>query len=320
MRDEAWPALPLEAWHDTATTLHLWTQIVGKVRVAQCPWVNHSWHVTLHVTARGLTTTPIPYGTRTFQIDFDFLDQRLRLETGEGQRVECPLEPQSVAAFYRRLMDVLEQAGLDIRIHRWPNEVVDPVRFDLDEAPRTWDGEWAQRYWRVLVQVDRVFKAFRARFLGKVSPVHYFWGAPDLAVTRFSGRRAPVHPGGVPNLPDAIAREAYSHEVSSAGFWHGGGPVPQAVFYSYAYPEPPGFAAARVAPLAAYYSADLREFLLPYDAVRLAPSPDDALLEFLQSTYEAAARLGAWDRTELEGVVDPRRSASNPAPGSAIQP
>ena len=216
--DGTWPALSLDAWRETSTTLHLWTQIVGKVRVAQCPWVNHSWHVTLYVTARGLTTSPIPYGSRTFQIDFDFIDQRLRLETGEGQRVEFPLEPQSVAAFYRRLMDALEQAGLDIRIHRWPNEVVDSVRFDLDESQRAWDGEWAQRYWRVLVQVDRVFKAFRARFLGKASPVHYFWGAPDLAVTRFSGRRAPLHPGGVPNLPDAIAREAYSHEVSSAGF------------------------------------------------------------------------------------------------------
>ncbi|MDP1569594.1 MAG: DUF5996 family protein [Vicinamibacterales bacterium] len=307
MSDETWPSLPLEAWKDTSTTLHLWTQIVGKVRVRQCDWVNHAWHSTLHVTSRGLTTSPIPYGGRTFEIVFDFLAQTLRVDTNDGRHAAFPLEPQSVAGFYRRLMAALEAVEVRVLIHMWPNEVLAPVRFDEDHAPRAYDPEYAARYWRVLVQADRVFKVFRARFTGKVSPVHYFWGAPDLAVTRFSGRLAPEHPGGIPNLPDAIAREAYSHEVSSCGFWHGGGPVADAVFYAYAYPEPPGFREAPVAPAAAYYSQDLREFLLPYDAVRLAPSPDDTLLEFLQTTYEVAANLAAWDRAALERTGHPRR-------------
>jgi len=296
----AWPELPLAAWADTCQALHLWTQMVGKVRCAQSPWVNHSWHVALYVTTRGLTTSPIPHGTRTFQIDFDFLAHRLVVQTGDGGVGGFALHPQSVAAFYRRLMHELDRLGLHVDIHKVPNELVEPIRFDRDEAPRPYDAEYATRYWRVLAQVDRVLKVFRARFIGKCSPVHYFWGAPDLAVTRFSGRVAPPHPGGIPNLPDWITRDAYSHEVSSAGFWAGGGPVPDAAFYSYAYPEPAGFADAPVRPDAAFYHRELREFVLPYDAVRTAVDPDTTLLAFLQSSYAAAADLAHWDRRALE--------------------
>jgi hypothetical protein len=297
---EPWPSLPLEAWAETYATLHLWTQIVGKVRLAQSPWINHAWHVTLYVTARGLTTSPVPHGDRTFQIDFDFIAHRLVIEASDGGTGGFALEPQSVAEFYARLMAELGKLGLHVDIYRLPNEVEDPIRFDQDEVHRAYDAEFAHRFWRILVQADRVFKEFRARFVGKCSPVHFFWGAPDLAVTRFSGRRAPRHPGGVPHLPDWVTREAYSHEVSSCGFWPGGGPVPYAAFYSYAYPEPAGFAAETVLPGAAFYSGDLHEFLLPYDAVRQAADPDAVLLEFLQSTYEAAAKLADWDREALE--------------------
>ena len=299
-RSEAWPELPLDAWRDTYATLHLWTQIVGKIRLAQTPWINHSWHVTLYVTARGLTTSPVPYGDRSFQIDFDFIDHRVTLQSSDGRSGGFALEPQSVAVFYARLMGELRKLDLDVRIDGRPNEVADPIRFEEDEVHRAYDAEFASRFFRVLVQADRVFKTFRARFTGKCSPVHFFWGAPDLAVTRFSGRRAPQHPGGVPHLPDAVAREAYSHEVSSCGFWPGGGAVPYAAFYSYAYPEPAGFAAARVTPAGAFYSNDLREFILPYDVVRAASDPDETLLAFLQSTYEAAADLANWDRSALE--------------------
>jgi hypothetical protein len=298
--ENPWPDLPLEAWADTYATLHLWTQIVGKIRLAQSPWVNHSWHATLYVTARGLTTSPIPCSTRTFQIDFDFIDHRLVIESSDGGRRTLPLEPQSVAAFYARLMEAMGALDLGVHISRKPNEVPEPIRFDRDETHRAYDAEYAGRFWRALVQTDRVLKRFRARFIGKCSPVHFFWGAPDLAVTRFSGRAAPQHPGGVPNLPDWVAREAYSHEVSSCGFWPGGGPVPHAAFYAYAYPEPAGFAEAKVGPEGAFYSTDLREFLLPYDRVRLSSAPDESLLAFLQSTYEAAAELGGWDRGALE--------------------
>jgi hypothetical protein len=299
-RDLAWPSLPLEAWSDTCATLHMWFQIVGKIRLAQTPWTNHSWHVTLYVTPRGLATSPIPYRDRTFEIAFDFVHHRLTIACNDGGTAGFALEPQSVAAFYRRLMAEMQKLGIDVSIKRKPNEVPDPVPFDRDEMHKSYDPEYANRFWRVLVQSDRVFKTFRARFIGKCSPVHFFWGAPDLAVTRFSGRRAPEHPGGVPNLPDRVTREAYSHEVSSAGFWPGGGPVPYPSFYSYAYPEPPGFASAAVSPAGAFYSQDLREFILPYDAVRQAASPDDALLAFLQSTYEAAAGLAGWERSSLE--------------------
>lgn len=297
---EAWPSLPLEAWKDTYATLHMWTQIVGKVRLTQSPWVNHGWHVTLYVTARGLTTSPIPYGTRIFQIDFDFCDHRLTVQSSDGGARGFALEPQSVAAFYARLMEEMRKLDLHVNIYPTPNEVADPVRFDQDETHRAYDAEYANRFWRVLVQSDRVFKQFRARFIGKCSPVHLFWGAPDLALTRFSGRRAPEHPGGIPNLPDWVTREAYSHEVSSCGFWPGGGPIPHAAFYSYAYPEPAGFSGAPVRPGTAVYNTDLREFILPYDAVRQSESPEETLLDFLQSTYEAAANLAKWDRSSLE--------------------
>jgi len=295
-----WPSLPLSAWAETCQALHLWTQVVGKVRCAQCLWVNHSWHVALYVTARGLTTSPIPLGRRTFQLDFDFIAHRLVLQSSDGGVGGFALEPQSVAAFYWQLMHELDQLGLHVDIYRCSNELPEPVYFDRDEAPRPYDREYAHRYWQVLVQADRVLKMFRARFVGKCSPVHYFWGAPDLAVTRFSGRPAPPHPGGIPHLPDWITRDAYSHEVSSAGFWAGGGPVPDAAFYSYAYPEPAGFAEATVRPAAAYYHPELREFVLPYEAVRTAVDPDAMLLAFLQSTYVAAANLGHWDRASLE--------------------
>ena len=298
--DDTWPALPLEEWSDTCATLHMWTQIAGKIRLARSPWVNHSWHVTLYVTATGLTTSPIPYETRTFQIDFDFIHHHVIIESSDGGVASFPLQPQSVAAFYSRLMQEMSGLDLHVDIHKKPNEVPDPIRFDQDESHSAYDPEYANRFWRVLVQADRVFKKFRGRFIGKCSPVHFFWGAPDLAVTRFSGRPAPEHPGGVPNLPDKIAREAYSHEVSSCGFWPGGGPVPYPTFYSYAYPEPLGFSTAPVKPGEAFYSADLREFILPYDTVRKAESPDDTLLDFLQSTYEGAANLAGWDRDALE--------------------
>lgn len=305
---EAWPSLPLESWSDTYATLHLWLQIVGKIRLVSTPPINHCWNVTLYVTSRGLTTAPMAYGDRTFQIDFDFLSHRLLVTTGDGGTGTVPLRPQSVAAFYRRLFEELERLGLKIRIQRKPNEVAEAIPFDRDERHAAYDPDAAQRFWKILQQSDRVFQRFRARFLGKSSPVHFFWGAPDLAVTRFSGRPAPPHPGGVPNLPDRVTRDAYSHEVSSAGFWPGGGPVAYPAFYSYAYPEPAGFAESPVRPAAAFYSTDLREFLLPYETVRSAESPDDALLEFLQSTYEAAANGAGWDRRALERPAEASRS------------
>jgi len=304
-RDTRWPALPLEAWSDTCATLHMWTQIVGKIRLAQTTWTNHSWHVTLYVTANGLTTSPIPYGARSFEIAFDFVAHELGILTTDGGRGRVPLEPQSVATFYRRLMEALAALGLRVAIYAKPNEVAEAIPFAEDEVHRAYDPEYANRFWRVLVQADRVLKRFRARFIGKCSPVHFFWGAPDLAVTRFSGRPAPTHPGGVPNLPDRVAREAYSHEVSSVGFWPGGGAIAYPAFYAYAYPEPSGFPGAPVSPAGAFYSTDLKEFILPYEVVRTAPSPDDALLAFAQSTYEAAANLAHWDRSALERKEGP---------------
>jgi len=295
-----WPSLPLESWAETYATLHMWIQVAGKIRLTQSPWINHSWHATLYVTAAGLTTSPIPYGLRTFQIDFDFIRHQLTINSSDGRMAGFALEPQSVAAFYRRLMGEMRSLDLHVAIHEKPNEVPEPISFDLDESHRSYDREYAHRFWQVLLQADRVFKEFRARFIGKCSPVHLFFGAMDLAVTRFSGRPAPPHPGGIPNLPDSVTREAYSHEVSSCGFWAGGGAFPHPAFYSYAYPEPAGFSAAPVRPAAAVYSNDFREFLLPYDAVCQAESPDSLLLEFLQSTYEAAANLAGWDRQALE--------------------
>jgi hypothetical protein len=296
----AWPSLPLESWSDTYATLHLWLQIVGKIRLRYTPPINHSWHVTLYVTARGLTTSPIPYNGQAFEIIFDFIDHRLMVEASDGRLATIPLEPQSVATFYRRVLVEAQKLGWPVRISRKPNEIVDPIPFDEDETHRAYDRDYANRFWQILVQTDRVLKQFRTRFLGKCSPVHLFWGAPDMAVSRFSGRTAPEHPGGIPNLPDAITREAYSHEVSSCGFWPGGGPVLYPAFYAYAYPEPPGFAGAAVKPENAFYHPDLREFILPYDAVRESASPDATLLDFVQSTYDAAADLGRWERHALE--------------------
>jgi len=292
-----WPDLPYEAWKDSYAALHMWLQVVGKIRLAQSPWVNHQWHVTLYVTARGLTTSPIPHGTRVFQIDFDFIDHRLVVSTSEGTTRVLPLEPQPVAAFYRKLMAAMGELGLPVRISKKPNEVPHAIPFDEDEAPRPYDRKQVQRFWRALVQADRVFKIFRARFRGKCSPVHLFWGAADLAVSRFSGRSAPEHPGGIPNMPDRLVREAYSDECSSCGFWAGGERYPQPMFFSYAYPEPAAFKDALPG-----YEAALGEYVLPYDAVRTASSPDDVLLGFLQSTYDAAADLGRWDR----GLLDMR--------------
>jgi hypothetical protein len=304
-REKTWPTLPFEEWRDTANTLHMWTQIVGKVRLAQTPWINHSWHVTLYVTARGLTTSAIPHGERIFQIDFDFTDHQLIVSTSDGDVRALPLEPQTTADFYSRLMGALKELGVPVSIHPRPNEVEKAIPFAEDREHASYDGEAAHRFWRALVQVDRVFEAFRAPFVGKCSPVHFFWGSFDLAVTRFSGRAAPAHPGGFPNMPDRITREAYSHEVSSAGFWPGGDASPTPIFYSYAYPTPDGFDAAKVLPEAAAWNADLGEFVLPYDAVRESDSPEATLRAFLESTYAAAATTGRWDRKALEGSFPP---------------
>jgi hypothetical protein len=298
-RDD-WPALPLEPWMETYATLHRWTQIVGKVRLARVPWINHSWNSTLCVTARGLTTALVPDGARSFQLDFDFIEHQLIVRTTDGEIATIRLAPRSVADFYRDVMATLRALGIDVRIDPRPNELADATPFEQDEIRVSYDPEPVNRCWRAFVHAERVFTAFRGRFIGKCSPVHFFWGAFDLAVTRFSGRPAPVHPGGIPNLPDRVTRDAYSHEVSSAGFWPGGGAIPYPAFYSYAYPEPAGYRHARIGPASASYNGDLREFVLPYDAVREASDPDALLLEFLQSTYEAAARLGRWDRESLE--------------------
>lgn len=301
-RDESvtWPALPYDPWKETCETLHLWLQIVGKVRLTQSPWVNHAWHSTFYVTATGLTTSLIPHGTELFQIDFDFLDHQLVVQSATRGSRRLPLKKQSVADFYTRLMKELDDVGLPVKIHGRPNETAAPVPFAGDSAPRPYDAEAVTRYWRALLQATRVFSQFRSRFIGKCSPVHLFWGAPDLAVTRFSGRQAPEHPGGIPNLPDKVTREAYSHEVSSCGFWAGNAAMPYPAFYAYGYPEPAGFSSAPVQPAAAFYDQTFREFILPYDAVRESSAPDETLLAFLQSTYEAVATLGKWDRPGLE--------------------
>jgi hypothetical protein len=305
-----WPPLPFAEWKGTAITLHMWTQIVGKIRLALSPWTNHSWHVTLYLTSRGLTTSPIPHGSCTFEILFDFIDHQLFIDKSDGARRTILLKPQSVAEFYRTVMKTLSDLKLPVTINTTPNEIENPIPFDQDEEHRSYDREYANRFWRVLVQSDRVFKEFRSRFCGKASPVHFFWGSFDLAVTRFSGRTAPPHPGGVPHLPDEITREAYSQEVSSLGFWPGNAAAPTPLFYSYAYPEPPGFAQAKIQPGAAFYEAKLREFILPYEAVRTAEKPDEVLLDFAQSAYDAASKLGKWDRDALEEKKPVLHSAS----------
>jgi hypothetical protein len=294
-----WPDLPYPLWRDTAATLQLWTQIVGKVRLALTPWVNHSWQVPLYVGARGLGTSAIPIGNEILEIEFDFISHRLVARTSLGEERPLPLEPQPVAEFYRRVFDLLSGIGVAVTINEMPNEVPNPIRFSDDRTHASYDGAASHVFWRALVQADRVFKLFRSGFLGKASPVHFFWGSFDLAATRFSGRRAPLHPGGVPALPDAVTREAYSHEVSSAGFWPGNDAFPQAAFYSYAYPQPPGFRDRPVTP-GAYFEPALGEFVLPYDTVRGAADPDALLLDFLSATYAAAAEAGGWDRAALE--------------------
>ncbi|MDB5616380.1 DUF5996 family protein [Tardiphaga sp.] len=300
MSAAAWPELNYPAWRESAETLQLWTQIVGKIRLSKTSWLNHSWHVVLYVTTRGLTTSSIPDGAGSFEIAFDFIDHVLRIDTSDGARRQLPLRPQSVASFYAELQVALAELGIAVEIDDLPNEVAAPIRFSEDHSHASYDADAVGRFGQLLRQADRVFKQFRTGFLGKASPVHFFWGSFDFAVTRFSGRPAPPHPGGVPHLSDAVAREAYSHEVSSAGFWPGGGAIDYPAFYSYAYPAPEGFADARVQPEAAFFSKELGEFILPYDAVRTAADPDAVLLQFLQSTYEAAATLAKWDRAALE--------------------
>ena len=297
---ETWPDLPFAAWSDTCATLHMWTQVVGKIRLATTPLVNHWWNTPLYVTPRGLTTTSMPYDGRAFEIVFDFLDHRLLIQTSDGLSESMPLAPRTVAAFYAELMSKLRGLGIEVRISTKPVEVPDAIPFNEDTTHVTYDGARANNFWRALLQADRVLQEFRAGFIGKASPVHFFWGSFDLAATRFSGRAAPPHPGGVPNLADWAVREAYSHECSSCGFWPGNGGFGEAAFYSYAYPEPAGFGDADAGVAAAYYNQQLREFILPYDAVRAAPHPDAMLLKFLQATYEAAADRAGWERTALE--------------------
>lgn len=292
-RPECWPTL--NEWKDTCATLHMWTQIVGKVRLGLTPLVNHWWNVPLYVSARGLTTSRIPYGEKAFEVWFDFIQHNLVLEINDGQVKTLPLEPRSVADFYQQFMELLQSAGIDAKIWRMPVEIANPIPFDEDRVHASYDPDAATRFWRALLSIDAIFTDFRSRFIGKSSPVHFFWGSFDLAVTRFSGRRAPERPGA-----DVITREAYSHEVSSVGFWPGGGDVKGAAFYSYAAPEPQGLKQATVRPKAASYNTQLNEFLLMYDDVRKAESPSAALLDFCQTTYEAAATLGNWDRAALE--------------------
>ena len=289
------PALPFDSWKDTVATLHMWMQVVGKVRLKLCPLVNHFWNVPFYLTARGLTTSAMPYEQGAVEVQFDFIEHKLAIETSDGRATVVPLAPQSVAEFYERFMTALGRLGVELKIWTTPCEIPDPIPFEQDRVHAAYDPEAAHKFWRILVWVDQVLKEFRTGFIGKVSPVHFFWGSFDLAVTRFSGRRAPERPGA-----DSITREAYSHEVSSAGFWPGGGDIKGPAFYSYAAPEPPGFASYTIRPKAAFYHPQLKEYLLMYDDVRTAGNPKAALMEFLQTTYDAAANLGNWDRHTLE--------------------
>lgn len=300
MTHPGWPDLPYLAWKDTYETLHMWTQIVGKIRLVRMPWLNHTWQVTLYPTASGLTTGRMPYGHESFEIAFDFVAHALDVQTSRGDRRTVALKPMPVSQFYAAVMEALAALGMPVSIYRKPSEVESQLPFDEDDVHRSYDAEYATRCWRIVCSSTEVLTRFRSRFYGKASPVHFFWGAFDLAVTRFSGRIAPPHPGGIPNLPDRVTRDAYSHEVSSVGFWPGGTNTPYPLFYSYAYPEPKGFADASVQPAAARYDTTLHEFILPYDDVRQAADPEQALLAFCQSTYVAAADLGAWDRRALE--------------------
>lgn len=309
---DTWPQLPYAAWQDSCATLHLWTQVIGKIRLAQTPWLNHSWHVPLYVSTRGLTTSPMPCGSRVFEIHFDFIRHVLHIEVSDGSSRDIALKPRSVADFYAAVSVALAELGVGVAINEQPCEIPGAVAFSADHLHAAYDPEFAARFWRVLLQVDRVLKQFRTGFIGKASPVHFFWGSFDLAVTRFSGRTAPPMTRATPGVSNAVMREAYSHEVSSAGFWPGGGGVDDAAFYSYAYPAPKGFAERAVMPAAAAFSPGLGEYLLPYEAVRGSPDPDATLLAFLVSTYEAAADCASWDRTALEcelGVAGTARNA-----------
>jgi hypothetical protein len=312
--DSVWPELPYAAWRETCSTLHLWTQIVGKIRLARTPWLNHGWHVTLYVTSRGLATSPIPHGAQSFDIEFDFVDHALQVRVSDGAVKRIPLQPRTVADFYGTVMETLEELHVPVRIDERPCEIQDAIPFTGDRTHKSYDAQYARRFWRVLAQVDRVMKHFRTGFVGKCSPVHFFWGSCDLAVTRFSGRRAPLFTGKAPGIAPEVMQEAYSHEVSSAGFWPGGGGTDHAAFYAYAYPAPKDFATRAVQPSGAVYSEELGEFLLPYDAVRTSPDPDAALMAFLQTTYEAAAETAQWDRAALERPLG--EPASTPSTGS----
>jgi hypothetical protein len=295
---DVWPALPQAAWSDTCATLQLWMQIVGKIRLELTPAINHTWNVTLYPSVRGLTTAPMPHGARMLQIDFDFIDHVLLLQTSDGDRRTIPLKPMTVAAFYQQVMTALDELHTPVRIWHMPVEIADPIPFEQDQTHQTYDPEYAHRFWHILLQTTRVFTIFRARFTGKASPIHLFWGALDLACTRFSGRPAPEHPS-MAGLPDRVTRDAYSHEVSSCGFWPGA-PGVEPLFYSYAYPEPPGYAQTTIAPAQARFDTTLGEFVLPYEDMRQSADPDATLLQFLQSTYEAAANSAHWDRAALE--------------------
>jgi hypothetical protein len=295
-----WPDIPYEPWRETCSALHLYSQIVGKYRLARTPWVNHSWHATFYVNARGLTTSLVPDGPGGVEVSFDLLAHAVVGAATDGRRAEFPLGPMSVAAFHARFVDLLRSLGATPDFDGRPNEIANPIPFVDDRQQRPYDADAVTRFFHALVAIVRVLQQFRTSFIGKVSPVHLFWGSFDLAVTRFSGRKAPLHPGGIPALPDAVTREAYSHEVSSAGFWPGGAGIDFPAFYSYAYPAPDGFADARPAPDAAYFDKSLGEFLLPYDAVRNSRDPEATLMSFLESTYRAAADLGGWDRAALE--------------------
>ncbi len=292
---ESWPALPFHAWKETCETLHMWTQIVGKVRLALSPPINHWWHVPLYINARGLTTSLIPYNQHSFEVQFDFLDHNLLILIDDGTNKILPLMPRSVATFYDEFMTALHTLGIDVTINTLPSEVKNPIRCDVDDVHASYDKEYAYRFWRILVQTERVMEQFRSGFLGKNSPIHFFWGSFDLAVTRFSGRRAPERPDA-----DAITQEGYSHEVISCGFWPGNEAAPEPVFYAYSAPEPPGLKDATILPNSAFYSSEMKQFLLRYEDIRTSTTPELDLLNFFQSTYDAGATLGNWDRQNLE--------------------
>lgn len=296
-----WPELRYEDWKDCCQTVHRWLQIIGKIRLSKSPWINHGWQSPLYLTTRGLTTSLIHDGSRAFSIDFDFVDHFFRIAVSDGRTAQFALRAESVASFHRRCFDALSAVGIEAAIHEKPNELPDETPFLIDQAHHYYDPEFMWRFWQAMLQVEKVMQVFRSKFIGKVSPIHFFWGSMDLAMTRFSGRRAPEHPGGVPHLPDLVTRDAYSHEVSSCGFWPGNDyQYPHAAFYSYAYPMPPGYAAAKILPRGAFWHEKMREFILPYDAVQSVAAPEQVLLEFFQTTYEAAANLGNWDRHALE--------------------